>query len=74
MDILTTGLIVLLIMTAIVYVVLFSFLYYWHIKSLTYIVVPAIFTFEFFIIGFLVVCITALILNYLPEVAKILGQ
>ncbi|MDP3882892.1 MAG: hypothetical protein Q8Q48_02455 [Candidatus Staskawiczbacteria bacterium] len=68
MDIFTVGLFVLLIMTAIFYIVLFSFIYYWHLKKISYVVVPVIFTFEFFTIGFFVVAIVSLILNYLPQI------
>lgn len=68
MDVFTVGLFVLLVMTAIFYIVLFSFIYYWHLKKISYVVVPVIFTFEFFTIGFFVVAIVSLILNYLPQI------
>ncbi|MDD5464521.1 MAG: hypothetical protein PHP62_05225 [Candidatus Moranbacteria bacterium] len=73
MDIFTVGIIVLLAMTAIFYVVLFSFIFYWHLKRLSYVVVPVIFTFEFFIMGFFVVAIVSFILNYLPEIVRVTG-
>lgn len=73
MDIFTTGIIVLLVMTAIFYVVLFSFIYYWHLKKISYVVVPVFFTFDFFIIGFFTVCIAAIILNYLPVIFRLGG-
>jgi len=63
----SVGLIVLLAMSAIFYIVLFSFIYYWHLKKISFIVVPAIFTFEFFTIGFFIISIVSIILNYLPE-------
>jgi len=66
MDIFTTGLIVLFVLAAIFYIVLFSFIYYWHLQKISYVVVPAFFTFEFLITGFFVVCIVSIILNYLP--------
>ena len=66
MDIFTTGIITLLVGTAIFYVVLFSFIFYWHLKKITFVVVPVFFTFEFFLIGFFTVCIISIILNYLP--------
>ena len=71
MDVFTTGLIVLCAMAVIFYVVLFSFIFYWHLKRVSYVIVPAIFTFEFFAIGFLVVSLVSIILNYLPMVAAL---
>lgn len=70
MDIFSIGIITLLITTAVFYVVLFSFIFYWHLKKITYVVVPAIFTFEFLATGFLVVVIITLILQYVPEIVK----
>lgn len=73
MDVFTTGLIVLFVMTAIFYIVFFSFIYYWHFKKVTYIVVPVIFTFEFFAVGFLIVSIVSIILKFLPELIMAIG-
>lgn len=73
MDIFTVGIITLFVMTAIFYIVLFSFIYYWHLTKITFIVVPAIFTFEFLIIGFFVVSIVSIILNYLPVLIRFFG-
>jgi len=73
MDIFLTGIVVLFVATAIFNIVLFGFIYYWHLKKTTYIVVPMIWTFEFFAIGFFVVSITAIILNYLPVLVKGFG-
>ena len=66
MDAFTTGIIMLFIATAIFYIVLFSFIYYWHLKKISFIVVPAVFAFEFFITGFLIVAIVSIIVLYLP--------
>jgi len=66
MDIFSLLLIILFIATAIFYVVFFSFVYYWHAVKMTYIIVPLLFTFEFFAIGFFVVCIASLIVQYYP--------
>jgi len=68
MEIFTTLLIVLFVVTAIYYVVYFSLIYYWHEAKLSFIVLPAMSTFEFFIVGFLVVAIISILINYLPEV------
>ena len=73
MDVFTIGLITLLAVTAVFYVVFFSFIYYWHLKMVTYVVLPVIFAFEFFIVGFLVVCIISLIINYLPVILRATG-
>jgi len=67
----TVGLIVLFAMTAIFYVVLFSFIYYWHLKKISYVVVPMIFAFEYFAIGFFIVAIVSIIFDFLP---KLLGS
>ena len=69
MDAFIIGLIVLFSMTAIFYIVLFSFIYYWHLKKISFVVVPAIFTFEFLIVGFLVISIVSIIIKYLPLLA-----
>jgi hypothetical protein len=73
MDVFTTGIVVLFVMTAIFYIVLFSFIYYWHLKKLSFIVVPAFFTFDFLLVGFFVVAIVAIIINYAPGIVQVLG-
>lgn len=60
------GLYILFGLTALFYLVFFGLVYYWHEKKATYVVVPIIFTFEFFIIGFLIVSIVSLAIQYLP--------
>jgi len=66
MDVFTTGLVVLFIGAAIFYIVLFSFIFYWHLVKMSFVVIPLVFTFEFFAIGFLTISIVSIILNYLP--------
>ncbi len=73
MSLLVIGLTTLLVSTAVFYIVLFSFIYYWHLTKITFVVVPLIFTFEFFITGFFVVAIVSIILNYLPDLIKVIG-
>ncbi len=73
MDIFYTLLIVLFIATAIFYIVFFSLIYYWHLKKTSYVVVPLIFTFEFFITGFLIVAIITIIIKYLPQILIFFG-
>lgn len=66
MDVFSVGVITLFAMTALFFIVFFSFIYYWHLKKVTYFVVPLIFTFEFFAIGFLIVSIVTIIIQYAP--------
>lgn len=73
MGIFLTGLVVLFVMTAIFYIVIFSFFYYWHLKKISFVVVPVIFAFEFLILGFLVVSIVSIILQYLPDLIRVAG-
>jgi len=73
MDPFTVGLTVLFVMTAIFYIVLFSFFYYWHLKKVSFVVMPAVFVFEFFAVGFLIVSIVSIIINYLPIVVSYFG-
>ena len=73
MDVFTVGLIVLFAMTAIFYIVLFSFIYYWHLKKISFVVVPVFFTFEFLVLGFCVVSIVSIIINYLPVLVRAAG-
>ena len=63
------GAVILFSATFIFYVVFFSLIYYWHLKRTTLIVVPLIFTFEFFIIAFLVISLVLIVLNYFPIIA-----
>jgi hypothetical protein len=73
MDVFVTGLIVLAVMTAIFYIVIFSFIFYWHLRKISFVVVPVIFTFEFFVMGFFTVAIVSIIINYLPALIRVLG-
>ncbi len=66
MDIFYTLLIALCIATAVYYIVFFSLIYYWHLKKTSFVVVPVIFTFEFFLIGFLIISIASLAVQYIP--------
>ncbi|MEI7424802.1 MAG: hypothetical protein WCK10_01640 [Candidatus Staskawiczbacteria bacterium] len=73
MDIFSVGLITLFVVAAIFYIVFFSFIYYWHLVKISFIVVPMIFAFEFFVMGFFVVALVSIILNYLPEIIRASG-
>jgi hypothetical protein len=73
MDVFFTGFITLLIFSAICYVVLFSFIYYWHLNWKSYIIVPVIFTFEIFLKGFIALAIISIIFYYAPYLINISG-
>ncbi|MBI3631598.1 MAG: hypothetical protein HY219_01900 [Candidatus Staskawiczbacteria bacterium] len=62
------GINILFAATLIFYIVFFSLVYYWHEKRATFIVVPIIYTFEFFLAGFLVVSIISILLDNLPQI------
>ena len=72
MDVFTIGIIVLFVMTAIFYIVVFSFIFYWHLKKITFVVVHVFFTFEFLIVGFLVISLAAIIISYAPGMVSLL--
>ena len=73
MEIFTTGVITLFACAVIFYAVFFTFIYYWHLKKITFVVVPMIFAFEFFITGFFMISIVAIIIDYLPVLVKAAG-
>ena len=73
MDIFSILLIILLALTAVYYIVFFSLIYYWHLKKTSFVVVPVIFTFEFFLIGFLIMSIIYIVVKYIPFVIKLSG-
>lgn len=73
MGIFLTGIIVLFAVSAIFYIVLFSFIYYWHLKDITYVIVPLMLGFEFFAKGFFIVSLIAFILYYVPYVLRAFG-
>lgn len=56
--------IALMIASLIFYIVWFSLFYYWHEKAETYLIVPALFTFEFFATGFLLISLLSIIVAY----------
>jgi len=66
------GTITLFVATAIFYIGFFALIYYWRVTRANFVVVPIIFTFEFFLIGFLIVSIISLVLQYLPEVLNLI--
>ena len=73
MDAFSLGLIVLFAMTAVFFIVLFSFIFYWRLVNVSFLVVPVVFSFEFFVMGFCFVAITSIVVQYLPILIKALG-
>ena len=73
------GFIILSIATMIFGIVWFSFFRYWHTSDpnsnskMSALFVPLMFTFGFFVAGFLIVSIISIILNYLPDIIKLTG-
>ena len=65
------GLIILLAVNLIYYIVFFSLIFYWHDRKTSFVVVPIIFTFEFFLVTFLVFVAVELILNYFTEISTL---
>ena len=70
MSYLFWGIIILFAVTLIYYAVFFGLIYYWHVKRASYVVVPLIFTFEFFLTAFLVIMLVLIVLNYFPVVLE----
>ncbi len=66
------GTIILFSATLIFYLVFVSLIYYWHEKKTTVLVLPLIYTFEFFLCGFFVVSIVCIVLQYLPDILKLI--
>ncbi len=68
MEIFTSLLIALIVATILFYIVFLSLVYYWHETKTTLLVVPLIFTFDFFATGFFIIAIVSLLVEYLPEI------
>lgn len=73
MDAFTIGLITLSVVTVIFFIVLFSFIFYWHLVKVSFLVVPLVFTFEFFVMGLCLISIVSIILKYVPELVRAAG-
>lgn len=68
------GTIAVLGATAIYYIVFYSLLYYWHEKKTTFVVVPLLFTFEFFAIVFLLFALGMIMITYIPGLAPLFSR
>jgi hypothetical protein len=73
MDPFLVGLIVLFSSAAVFYIVIFSFIFYWHLKKQSFIVLPVVFTFEFFVTGFLIISLVSIIIKYSPDLIRVSG-
>ena len=73
MDVFSVGLITLFLSAIVFYIILFSFIYYWHLKKVSFVVIPMLFAFEFLLTGFLIVAIVSIIFNYLPDLIRVPG-
>ncbi|OGZ85419.1 MAG: hypothetical protein A2599_02250 [Candidatus Staskawiczbacteria bacterium RIFOXYD1_FULL_39_28] len=73
MDIFFILFIELLIATAIFYIVLFSFIFYWHLVKTSFVVVPVVFAFDFFKTGFFIISIITIIVKFLPSFINFLN-
>lgn len=69
-DVFTAGLIVLFVFTAIFYIVMFSFTFYWHLRNVSFIILPVYWAFEFFTIGFLITALVSIAFYILPIIIK----
>lgn len=65
------GTLILFGLTILFYIVCVSLIYYWHEKRATYVVLPLLYTFEFFVIGFFILSLICLIVQYFPEIVAI---
>jgi len=68
------GMLLLFAATLIYYLVFFLFVYYWHEKNITFVIVPLIYTFEFFLTAFLIISIVVLFLQYVPALLTLIGK
>ena len=67
------GSIVLFVATMAFYMAFFFLIRYWHEHQTTLVVVPLLHAFEFFIVGFLVIALIALLLQFMPDLITLLG-
>ena len=67
------GTLVLFGATIIFYIGAVLLLYYWHEAKPTFIVLPMLYSFNFFIIGFLLLALVAILFQYTPEILPMLN-
>lgn len=72
-DIFYILLVILFFATAIYYIVFFTFIYYWHLKKVSFVIIPALFAFDFLLIGFLLISIASIVITYWPQFIKFLN-
>lgn len=64
--------ILLFVATAIFYIVFTALMFYWHEKKASFVILPFLFTFEFFMIGFLLISLLSILFTYFPEALKLI--
>lgn len=74
MEVFFVGLLVLLVVTAIFYIVFFGFIYYWHLVKISFVIFPMLYTFEVFFKGFIALVVITLIIKYLPYLTTYLSH
>gem|GEM_PF-2525181 len=65
---------ILVILTVLFAIVFSSLAYYWHEKRQSVMVVPLLYTFEFFITAFFILFLLAFLLQYLPNILQAFSQ
>ncbi len=66
--------IALLVATLIYYLIFAGFIWYWHEKWTSVVMVPLLFTFEFFLFGFLIICLIAIVIQYGPAAFSLMAS
>lgn len=57
------GIKILFILTVIFYAIFFGFIFFWSEAKRTFLIVPLLYTFEFFLAGFMIVVIISLLID-----------
>ena len=73
MDIFFIGIATLFFTATIFYIVFFGFIYYWHLRKTSFVVVPIIFAFKFFVTGFIIVAVVSIIFYFVPYFINLFG-
>ena len=60
--------------TIIFYLVWYAVINYWHETRVSTVIIPVLFTFEFFVAGFLVIVLLSLLWQYLPDIMRAASQ
>ncbi len=66
--------ITLFIVTLIYYLVWLGLVWYWHEKKTSLLIIPLLYTFDFFIIAFLVMSLVVIVLTYTPDIIQLIQK